>query len=138
MNKISSFILLTLASSTIFAENLSGIPADILKSEDFLNTMSNEFNKTLPKRIDRHTELITTIGGYSHYTIIYRFVNLSAHEVNDLNLIEELESFNTALACGDPAFKRLLKAGVIITTKYVANDFMSIGAVNVTIDKCSF
>ena len=138
MIKMSSFILLTLASSTIFAENLSGIPADILKSEDFLDAMSNEFNKTLPIRIDQHIEMFITHGEYSHYTLVYRTVNLSVDEANDINLIEGIKTPSTAFICGNSSFKQLLKAGVLITAKYVASDYKNIGAVNITKDKCSF
>lgn len=128
-----SYVLFITVGLPVNAGNTS---PDILKSKEYLNAMSDEFNKILPKRIDKHIELITTTGKYSTFTLIYRTVNLTSTEAKDINLIEGIKNPSTAFVCNDSVFNDLLQAGVLITAKYVAIDYKNIGIINITKESC--
>jgi len=98
--------------------------------------MSNEFNKILPKRIDKHIELITTTGEYSTYTIFYRTVSIPAYQAKDMNLISGIKAPSTEFVCSNPVFNNLLQAGVLIIAKYVGMDYKDIGTINITKKSC--
>jgi len=131
-----SFLSCVFFITTSLPVNAANTSPDILKSKVYLNAMSDEFNKMLPKRIDKYIELITTMGRYATFTLIYRTVNLTASEAKDINLIEGIKIPSTAFACNDPVFNDLLQAGVLITVKYVAIDYKNIGIINITKENC--
>jgi len=124
------------STNTDVVENTKNIPADILKSESYLGTMSNEFNKTLPKMVDKHIELATTIGQSSHYTLVYRTVNFTSEQVKEMGLIKGIKPETITHSCTDPVFRKFLDAGVLITAQYIAKDSEYIGEIDITKDDC--
>jgi len=130
----ASHVLFIAVSMPVNAGNTSH---EIIKSSGYLSRMSDEFNKTLPKRIDKHIELITTMGEYSTYIIFYRTVNITAIEAKDINLIEGIRAPTKEFSCNNPVFNKLLQAGVLISARYVDRNYKNIGIINITKESCS-
>lgn len=56
------FFLILLLTPIAEVELLEDLPDTILRGVKFLSSMPNENNKNLPRRIDKHIELTTTLG----------------------------------------------------------------------------
>lgn len=130
-----SFLFLVFAP-IVQSGSLENLPDSVLRSVDFLSSMSNESNKNLPRRIDQHIELTTTLGQPGHYTFIYRTVNLSSDQAREIGLIEAITPNSISFICADIALRRLIDAGVLITAHYVGKNMMLIGDINVSKDSC--
>lgn len=118
---ILGFLLVKTVMTSGFSFFGSSVPLEELTST------ASRINKMLPMMVDRHTELMTTIGMPNTFVYQYRIHNVSVDDLTPAK-ITELEQFQRKqilnLACTTPETRNnLLDRGVTLRYQYAdAND----------------
>ena len=109
-----------------------------IRSQEYLNKVAHKINKTLPKMLDRGTQLKRTIGQEGKLTYVYVLVNRTADEISyGYEMATQGQKIRKGV-CTSPEMEILLKNGVELNYAYYGKDSKYIGKISVAPTDCGF
>ena len=108
-------------------------------SRELLREIASELNKTMPKMIDKDTELMSAFALERTIGYNYRLVNLKARDVDSDRYVSLLKPNVANTACTTPETRDgLLRMGVTMQFKYFDMDRQHIATFSVKPSDCGF
>ena len=109
------------------------------RSQEFLNKIAAEINRSIPVMIDQETELMPAVGEPGMLIYNYRLVNVSAAQVDHNKFAAGAKERLKESACNRPETRdNFLKKGVTLRYSYVDKDKQHIATIDVTPADCGF
>ena len=109
------------------------------RSQEFLDKIAAEINRSIPVMIDQETELMPAVGAPGMLIYNYRLVNVSAAQVNHNRFAAGAKERLREGACNRPETRdNFLKKDVTLRYSYFDKDKQHIATVDVTPADCGF
>jgi hypothetical protein len=109
------------------------------RSQEHLNRVAAEINRSVPVMIDQETELLPVVGAPGMLIYNYRLVSYSARQLDAAKFAAGAKQRVTEGACNRPETRdAFLKKGVTLRYAYYDKDKQPIAAVDVTPADCGF
>ena len=109
------------------------------RSQEFLNKIAAEINRSVPVMIDQETELMPAAGAPGMLIYNYRLVNVSVARVDHSKFATGAKDRLKQGVCNRPETRDdFLKKGVTLRYSYFDKDKQHIATVDVTPSDCGF
>ncbi len=109
------------------------------RSQEFLDKIAAEINRSVPIMIDQETELMPAVGAPGMLIYNYRLVSYSVTQVDHDRFAAGAKERVKQGACSRPETRdSLLKKGVTLRYSYFDRDKQHIATVDVTPSDCGF
>ena len=109
------------------------------RSQEHLNRVAAEINRSVPVMIDQETELLPVVGAPGMLIYNYRLVSYSAKQLDAVRFAAGAKQRVTEGACNRPETRdAFLEKGVTLRYAYYDKDKQPIAAVDVTPADCGF
>ena len=109
------------------------------RSQEYLNKIAAEINRSVPVMIDQETELMPVAGAPGMLIYSYRLVGYSVTKLDHQKFAAGAKQRITQGACGRPETRdEFLKKGVTLRYSYFDKDKQHIATVDVTPADCGF
>ena len=109
------------------------------RSQEYLNKIAAEINRSVPVMIDQETELMPVAGAPGMLIYNYRLVGYSVTKLDHEKFAAGAKQRVTQGACGRPETRdEFLKKGVTLRYSYFDKDKQHIATVDVTPADCGF
>ncbi len=109
------------------------------RSQEFLNKIAAEINRSVPVMIDQETELMPAAGAPGMLIYNYRLVNVSVAQVDHSKFATGAKDRLKQGVCNRPETRDdFLKKGVTLRYSYFDKDKQHIATVDVTPSDCGF
>jgi hypothetical protein len=106
-------------------------------SKAYLSSVARIVNMTLPKKLDRETELVETEGLDGVLVYRYRMGNRSANEMDAGRLVQDVRPSLVTDACTSQARQTLLDRGVTVRHSYRDKDGREVVAIDIVAADCA-
>lgn len=109
------------------------------RSQEYLNKVAAELNRSVPMMIDKETELLPATGAPAMLIYHYRLVGYAASQVDYKKFAAGAKVKITQGACSRPETRdEFLKKGVTLRYSYFDKDKQHIATIDVTPADCGF
>lgn len=109
------------------------------RSQEFLDKMAAEINRSVPVMIDKETELMPAAGAPGMLIYNYRLVNYSVAQLDSRKFADGAKERLTQGACNRPETRdNFLKKGVTLRYSYFDKDKRHFATVDVAPSDCGF
>ncbi len=136
---ITTVVIAIFAGSLIWWAVLKNPRRENPRSEESLNRLAAEINRSVPVMIDKETELLPAVGAEGMLTYNYRLVRYSVSQVDATRFAIGAKERVAQGACNRPETRDdLLKNGVTLRYSYFDKDKQHIATIDVTPADCGF
>ena len=109
------------------------------RSQEFLDKIAAEINRSVPVMIDQETELMPAAGAPGMLIYNYRLVSYSVGQLDHNKFMAGAKERLKESACSRPETRdNFIKKGVILRYSYFDKDKQHIATVDVTPSDCGF
>lgn len=135
--KITAVVVAVFIGALICWVVLKSPQRENLRSEESLNRLAAEINRSVPVMIDKETELLPAIGAEGMLTYNYRLVSYSVTQLDANRFAVGAKERVTQGACNRAETRDdLLKNGVTLRYSYFDKDKQHIATIDITPADC--